>query len=193
MRASIKHIALAAVLACPAAATAGETGWFEIAGSYYNPDWEFRESESGIRLTAHYRRGHWYGGASYNTIDTKRVDEPVVRLRGLPFGDWRELTVGRSFGLTPDSSLRLEAAYQGITVFDSTESGYLLATALTHRFGPRFSGSLRLGYLRLEERDWRVTGELVVATGERSAVVARIDDFAEFDFTWYELGVRFSF
>ena len=193
MNASIRHIVLTGLLACPAWAAAGDAAWVEIAGSYYNPDWEFRESESGVRLSGHFQRGGWYVGATYNTIDTKPVDLVVVRLRGLPFGDWRELTVGHSLDLTPDTSWALEAAYQGVSVFDATESGYSIASALAHRFGPRVSGSLRVGYLQLEEQDWRITGQLLVSTGERSAVVARIDDFAEFDFTWYELGVRFFF
>ncbi len=196
MNPSIRHIALVSLLvALPAQATGQDQSWVEISGSYYNPDWEFRESETGLRFAGHYQRGPWYVGATYNTIDTDRVDIPgVVRLRGLPFGDWRELTIGHSFtAATSSLSLRVEAAYQGITVFDSTESGYSFGAALQHRFNPLVSGSLRLNYQQLEEQDWRVTGQLLFTTGERSAVVARIDDFAEFDFTWYELGIRFFF
>lgn len=171
---------------------AAET-WVELNFSYYNPDWEFRESESGMRLSAGAYRGKWGLLATYNFIATAPVDEPVERLRAFPFKNWRELHLTRELVALPRTVIRADISYQGLEVFGSTRNGHALGLSLSQQLNDRISAGFALNRLRLEERDWRITGELAYSFNDSMSLVTRIDDFAEYDFTWYELGLRVSF
>ena len=169
-------------------------GSIEISGSLYNPDWELRENATGMRLS-----GMWMIGenvrirGSYNSADTDVVNLPIIRLRGLPFGNWREAGLGYLWQLSNNTSVEAELSYQGVELYDKIESGGAILAGINHRFGDRISGSLRLSYFDIRSADWRLTGDLYTALSERIDLVTRIDDTSKFDFTWYEVGLRFRF
>ena len=80
-----------------------------------------------------------------------------------------------------------------LMTFCAVESGAALLTGISHRFGDRLSGSLKLSYFDLWSPDWRLTGELGTRLVDRVELITRIDDTSDFDFTWYEIGLRISF
>lgn len=182
------------LLCCTAVNAETPRGSIEISASLYNPDWEFRENATGLRLSGMWMLGsHFRIRGTYNSIDTNFVDLPIVGLRGLPFGNWREAGLGYIWELTDRTAVEAELSYQGVELYDKTKSGSAISAGFMHRFSERFSGSLRLSYFDLESRDWRVTGDFYTAISERFDLVARIDDTSEFDFTWYEIGLRIRF
>lgn len=189
-------LVLAALMACsfaPPGHAEKMSGWLELSASVYDPDWEFREREQGLRLAAQVGFGDWFLAGGYNTIATSAVDLPVVRVRGLPFRNWHELVVGYQHPLSATTSVTVAAAYTGLELFDEVHSGYWSGATVTQRVGSRVEASLRVAYMELDEQDWRLTGQLLIDTSERTALVLRLDDFAEYDFTWYEIGVRWRF
>lgn len=192
MPSRIALIFIATLLTEPALADANGS-WVEVGVSHYNSDWQPRGSETGVRLAGQLRRGRWSAQGFYNSIDTKEVDLPIIRLRGLPFRNWHEAAIGYSLDVTDRTSIQMQGAYIGAQLYDDTLSGYATAVLLRHALAQRVSTTLRLSRMHLEESDWRVTGELVLQMSPRLSVVTRIDDFAEFDFTWYEVGARISF
>lgn len=192
-RAILLTSTLTLLWAAPALSADQNPSWVEVSGSVYDPDWELRTREYGLRLAAQLGLGNWYLAGAYNTIATSRVDEPVVRVRGLPFRNWREAELGYRHTLAPTTSASVAVAYAGLELFDEIRSGYWIGATLVQRFGARTAGSLRLAYMELDERDWRLTGELVIDATTRLALVLRLDDFAEYDFTWYEVGARWRF
>ncbi|MBT8137933.1 MAG: hypothetical protein KJO54_13025 [Gammaproteobacteria bacterium] len=192
---SIKHIAvLSALLYSMGAGAETARGYFELAGSLYNPDWELRENATGLRLS-----GAWLVTdklrirGTYNTADTDFVDLPIRELRGLPFGNWREAGVAYVHPVGSKTRLDLELSYQGVELAGDIESGSGVSVGIQHIFDQRFSGSLRFGWFDLDGSDTRLTGELLTQIGSNVALVTRIDDTAGFDFTWYEVGLRFRF
>lgn len=192
---SIQHIGgmfllLYSISACADA----PRGYFELAGSLYNPDWELRENATGVRLSAAWLvtdslrlRG------SYNTADTDFVDLPIRELRGLPFGNWREAGVAYVYTASSKTSIELEVSYQGVELSGEIESGSGASVGIQHIFSQRFTGLLRFGWFDLDGSDTRLTGELQTRIRPNVALVTRIDDTAGFDFTWYEVGLRFEF
>lgn len=166
----------------------------EISGSLYNPDWEQRENATGLRIS-----GMWMAGknirfrGSYNSIDTNVVPLPVVSVRGLPFSNWREAGVAYIWQLASDTNAEVEVSYQGFELYDNTESGAALLAGISHRLNDRFNATIRLSYFDIESPDWRLTGELFTTLSESVDLVTRIDDMSEFDFTWYEVGLRIRF
>lgn len=191
----IRTVPILAILLCATSqATDYSRGSIELAASLYNPDWEFRENATGLRLSGMRRFGdHFRIRATYNTIDTNFVDLPIIGIRGLPFGNWREFGLGYVTELSADTLLEAEASYQGVELYNQVESGGAVLLGITHRFNERFSAALRLSYFDIQTADWRLTGDLYTALSRRIDLVTRIDDTGQFDFTWYEIGLRFRF
>lgn len=192
---SIGHIGVLLMLLYSIGTCAGELrSYFEIAGSLYNPDWELRENASGIRLS-----GAWFATervrfrATYNSADTDVVNLPIRNIRGLPFRNWRELGAGYVHTLSRSTSLETEISYQAVDLYDDIEAGPAVTVGIQHIFGKRFTGALRLGWFDLQGSDTRFTGELFTTLRPGVALVTRIDDTSNFDFTWYEVGLRFAF
>ena len=110
-----------------------ERGYVEIAGSLYNPDWELRENASGLRLSA-----AWLATdklrirGSYNTTDTDFVDLPIRRLRGLPFGNWREAGVAYVHPVGSNTLIDLELSYQGVDLSGDIRSGSGASVGIQH-------------------------------------------------------------
>ncbi|NND61132.1 MAG: hypothetical protein HKN49_12775 [Gammaproteobacteria bacterium] len=182
---------LVACLCCALANNSSAAGWVEADFSYYNPDWELRESESGLRLSAAYTNAAWSFVATHNSIATQRVNQDVVRLRGLPFSNWNEIWVSRSVGLSDSLALEFSATYQSLNLQGETRSGGGAAVGLNSNWSDRWRTQLRISNFTLEENDWRITGELAYRAQTDAELILRIDDFDEFDFTWYEIGYRF--
>lgn len=172
-----------------APALAASAGWVELGISHYDPDWELRDRETGLRGAAQVGTDQWFVTAFFNTIATARVDEPVVRLRGLPFEDWRELGAGYRLG-DGTTNFVLAVSYAGVKLGNENRDGFWAGASVTRQFDKHWAGSLRLAYFDLTESDVRLTGELDYRATDRMSIVFRIDDFNEFDFTWYELGAR---
>lgn len=130
---------------------------------------------------------------TYNSIDTDVVNLPIVRLRGLPFGNWRELGLGFLLPFSRNTDAEVEVSYQAVDLYDMTESGAALSAGISHKINHRFAAALRVTYFDIRSADWRITWDLYTTLTQQIDLLTRIDDTSEFDFTWYEIGLRFRF
>ncbi len=189
---------LAMLFAVDAAAQEGTRDYVEVAYSLYNPDWERRENASGASLLASRRLGDRFRAtASVNLLETGDTGLDVVNARGLPFSNWHTVGLGVYGPLGSRFGYTVTGTYQGVDVDDNYESGAGIAGGLYAVFGSVFGRELELGlevgFIDVVISDTTLVGQVVYRLSGSTALTARIMDYADWDYTRYELGLRATF
>jgi hypothetical protein len=181
----------AANLAIAAHADGHALRYLETAFSLYNPDWEARENASGVSLSGSLPlTRHVRVSAGINLLETDPVEGLTVRhVSGKPFENWRSIGLG-IFGHGPSGTLWTADIYAAaVDIEGDTENGGTIMLGVQKSFD-RLTAALGAGYLDLAIEDSIVEGTVAYEMTARWSAMARVRDYAEWDFTLYELGVR---
>ena len=185
---------LASLHGAMAAARDGARDYVEVAYSLYNPDWERRENASGASLLASKALGAQFRlVAGINLLETDDTGLDVVSARGLPFRNWH--TVGAAYGgdLGSQFGFTVTAAYEGVEVDGNYKSGASLSAGLTTLVFRNLELGVAVGWLDLVISDTTLVGHGTWRLTDRTHLTARIMDYAEWDYTRYEIGLRAGF
>lgn len=166
----------------------------EAAWSLYNPDWEERHNAGGISLLARAslaQRVHAI--ASINLLSTDRVDLPVTSVRGLPFRNWHAVGAGYQWPLPGNLTVETTLSIQGVEIDGNMERGPGVALALAGVARERVQWRIEAGWIDVAIQDTTLIAQAAFALNRALAVTARIADYAKWDYTRYELGLRMRF
>ncbi len=157
--------------------------------TYYrpNPDYQF-DDDSSVGVNGSLSVQRMFGFAHYSDAEIRVGGDGGGRM----LGQWRELGLGAYLPLTERLHLVAAVSAQQADIDGDAEQGWRLHAGARGALGNRWWWSLEAGYLDLELSDHPLNAELGFRPHDRLGVLFRIRDYAEWDFTAYELGVRLS-
>lgn len=177
-----------------AAAQDSAHDYVEVAYSLYNPDWERRENASGVSLLGSKSLGNrFHAMASINLLETDDTGLDVTSARGLPFKNWHVVGAGLHGVLGSRFGYSITASYQGVDVEDNYENGAGISAGLSAVVFGNVELGVEVGWLDLVISDATLVGHAAYRLNGSTMLTARVMDYADWDYTRYEIGLRATF
>lgn len=159
-----------------------------------NPDWKPYSNGEGFSV---------YGElwADLGVFGAYRYTDAELRTSGSVSGgivnEWQSLDAGYRYGWNQDWQLEARLSYQqnerdlGTRTREESGLGYELGGAI--ELIDRLNLRLNLGKIDVEISDWVLRSELQFDFNDRLFAIARLRDYADWDFTYYEAGIGVKF
>jgi len=162
----------------------------DLSYSEANPD--FSAFANGEGLT-------WYGRATYaqSVFAFVRLSnarfQPSGRVSGAEVEHWFESGLGYHFPLSGRWALEGNIAYQKIGENGDDNSGKSYQLGLRYRPFSAVGFGLDVGRIDVKIDDWTLVFEIDYQLTDHVYFIGRLRDYADWDFTYYEGGVGFTF
>jgi hypothetical protein len=187
MRAPILVLLLLASGVVAARPVAGP--FVELAYHIANPDWTPFSDGEGSALLARLP-------LSRQTFVFAHHREASVQIGGFGRGQrldhWSMAGVGRALPLGEGLWASVAASAQTARFAGRREDGWGVHLGLNYRITPRWSVGAEIGMIDLVIKDYPYVIETVLGVSEHLGLVARMRDYADWDYSGFELGLRLS-
>jgi hypothetical protein len=183
-------VVLCTILVAPLAAA--ENFQVDLDASYVvaNPDYSPFESGEGASIQGLLvYRGSLLLVARYNDASF-RPSGPVA---GGMVESWSEIGLGYRAALSTAWDSELVVTSQHVDNTRGSESGFQVQVGARFKAREALSFALHVGYLDVLIDDWTLNLESKYRFHPHAYAVARLRDYADWDFTYYELGLGVSF
>lgn len=159
-----------------------------------NPDWKPYPNGEGFSVYGELWAELGVFGA-YRYTDAELI--PSGAVSGGTINDWQSLDAGYRYGWHQDWQLEARLSYQqnerdlGTRTRKESGLGYELGGAV--ELIDRLNLRLNIGTIDVEISDWVLRSELQFDFNDRLFAIARLRDYADWDFTYYEAGFGVKF
>lgn len=166
------------------------SGRMDITYSEANPDYSPFSNGKGLGLTARIEYDESLLAYVRRSNASFRPSGPVG---GIKVDLWQELGLGYQYQINDMWSFEGILSYQEVEQANETEGGHEIQ--LGTKFSPFHSLNfdLNLGKLDLQIDDWNLEFETRYTVFEQTYLVAKLRDYADWDFTYYEVGLGFYY
>ena len=114
-------------------------------------------------------------------------------IRSQELSDWWAVGPFAAWAINPRFHLIGGVTVQGAVLDDRTETGYCLQAGFRALPLRHVEFNLFMGYLDVVIKDIQTIGEVYYHINETLAVGGRVRDYADWDYTCYDVGLRYSF
>ena len=176
---------------CSAFASAQELAYrADLAYSIANPDYSPYPNGEGLA---------WYGRVTLDqsvfvfTRGSNAQFKPSGMVSGAEIDRWLEAGLGYQHALSELWRLEGNVSYQEISQDNAKENGKGLQVGAHYQALEQLGLGLHLGKVDVQIDDWTLLFEADYQIAEHVYLVGRLRDYADWDFTYYEVGVGLNF
>lgn len=183
---------IVSLLVCLSAATLAQdfSGRADISYSEANPDYSPFPNGEGTSLFAKL----FYLDQVFLTVRTTDSSfKPSGPVSGAEVEKWQEFGLGYRQRFNEFWALELSYLYQEIKQAGDYESGHENQIGVVYSPLDKLDLELSLGKLDLQIDDWNLDFEARYSVFENVYLTAKLRDYADWDFTFYEAGIGVSF
>jgi hypothetical protein len=178
-------VAKASVVAAPL-----DYDLIEVAAATGNPDYSPFDNGLGYSLLLSKSLSDiFFLHANY----TRAIFAVGGELGGRKLSDWGTLGLGARIAVHPRLHLLTGGSWQGAILDDGTESGYAVHLGLRSQLHDRVEFNLVFSYLDLVITDIQTIGEIYFRMTDSLDLGLRVRDYADWDYTSYEAGLRYHY
>lgn len=166
------------------------SGRIDLSYSEANPDYSPFSNGKGLGV---------YGRIEYDEklLALYRQSDASFQPSGPVSGEeidlWRELGLGYQHSLSEKWTLEGILSYQEIEQGSNNESGHEIQIGVQFQPYQVVNFDLSLGRLDLQIDDWNLDFETRYTAFENVYITAKLRDYADWDFTYYEFGLGLDF
>jgi len=159
-----------------------------------NPDWKPFSNGDGYSVYAE----AWHGIGAFGAFRyTDARLQPSGPVNGGFINYWQSIDVGYRYGRTRNYQLEARLSYQQnereLPTTTQTQSGLGYEIGGSVKLLERLRLRLNLSTIDIEIKDWTLRSELQFDISDRLFLIARLRDYNDWDFTYYEAGIGLRF